>query len=112
MNITASNTVNHLFSPSSERLIYFNYGWGRGVIREFISLFKRGEAYLMSRNIALILSLIDLVVKSEGGRELKQGEGLNAFPLLKKGGVCLLKRGYLRGCPRPYRGFTVRILNI
>ena len=48
MKITASNTVNHLFSPSSERLIYFNHGcrvvggWGGGVIREIIGLFKRG----------------------------------------------------------------------
>ena len=63
------------------------------------------------RNIALTLSLIDLVVKSEGGGELKRGEGLNAFLLLKKGGGgCLLKRGYLSG--GLYRGFTVRILNI
>ena len=46
MKITASNTVNHLFSPSSERLIYFNHGCrvggGGGVIREIIGLFKRG----------------------------------------------------------------------
>ena len=62
------------------------------------------------RNIALTLSLIDLVVKSEGGGELKRGEGLNAFLLLKNWGGCLLKRGYLSG--GLYRGFTVRILNI
>ena len=47
MKITASNTVNHLVSPSSERLIYFNHGCrvvggGGGVIREIIGLFKRG----------------------------------------------------------------------
>lgn len=41
-------------------------------------------------NIALTLSLIDLVVKNEGG-----GEGLNNFLLLKKGGLYLLKRGII-----------------
>ena len=31
------------FSPSSERLIYFNHVWGGvGIIREIIGLFKRG----------------------------------------------------------------------
>ena len=68
-----------------------------GIIREIIGLFKRcvwvgggGGAYLIYLNNALTLSLIDLVVKNEGG-----GEGLNNFLLLKKGGLCLLKRGPL-----------------
>ena len=69
-----------------------------GIIREIIGLFKRcvgvggggGGTYLIYLNIALTLSLIDLVVKNEGG-----GEGLNNFLLLKKGGLCLLKRGPL-----------------
>ena len=68
-----------------------------GIIREIIGLFKRcvcvgggGGAYLIYINIALTLSFIDLVVKNEGG-----GEGLNNFLLLKKGGLCLLKRGPL-----------------
>lgn len=39
-------------------------------------------------NIALTLSLIDLVVKNECG-----GEGLNNFLLLKKGGAALIKKG-------------------
>ena len=45
-----------------------------------------GGAYLIYINNALTLSLIDLVVKNEGG-----GEGLNNFLLLKKGG--LIKEG-------------------
>ena len=49
-----------------------------------------GGAYLIYLNNALTLSLIDLVVKNEGG-----GEGLKNFLLLKKGGLCLLKRGPL-----------------
>ena len=49
-------------------------GWGEG------------GAYLIYINNALTLSLIDLVVKNEGG-----GEGLNNFLLLKKGG--LIKEG-------------------
>ena len=47
MKITASNTVNHLFSPSSERLIYFNHGCrvvggGGGGIRGRVGLFRGG----------------------------------------------------------------------
>ena len=69
-----------------------------GIIREIIGLFKRcvcgggggGGTYLIYLNIALNLSFIDLVVKNEGG-----GEGLNNFLLLKKGGLCLSKRGPL-----------------
>ena len=49
-----------------------------------------GGVYLIYINNALTLSLIDLVVKNEGG-----GEALNNFLLLKKGGLCLLKRGPL-----------------
>ena len=49
-----------------------------------------GGTYLIYLNIALNLSFIDLVVKNEGG-----GEGLNNFLLLKKGGLCLSKRGPL-----------------
>ena len=41
-------------------------------------------------NIALTLSLIDLVFKNKGG-----GEGLNNFLLLKKGGLYLLKKGII-----------------
>ena len=47
-----------------------------------------GGAYLILLNIALTLSLIDLVVKNEGG-----GAGLNNFLLLKKGGAVLIKEG-------------------
>ena len=70
-------------------------GVGR-IIRDIIGLFKRGGggAYLILLNIALTLSLIDLVVKNEGG-----GEGLNNFLLLKKGGLCLLKRGIIERGP-------------
>ena len=53
-----------------------------------------GGAYLIFLNIALFLSFIDLVVKNEGG-----GEGLNNFLLLKKGGLCLLKRGIIERVP-------------
>ena len=53
-----------------------------------------GGAYLIYLNNALTLSLIDLVVKNEGG-----GEGLNNFLLLKKGGLCLLKRGIIERGP-------------
>ena len=49
---------------------------------------RGGGAYLIFLNIALFLSLIDLVVKNEGG-----GEGLNNFLLLKKGGAVLIKEG-------------------
>ena len=48
--------------------------------------------------LALTLSLIDLVVKSEGGGELKRGDGLKAFLLLKKGGV-LIKEGIFERGP-------------
>ena len=70
-----------------------------GIIREIIGLFKRcvcvgGGTFLIYLNIALTLSLIDLVVKNEGG-----GEGLNNFLLLKKGGLCLLKRGIIERGP-------------
>ena len=69
-------------------------GVGR-IIRDIIGLFKRGGgAYLILLNIALTLSLIDLVVKNEGG-----GEGLNNFLLLKKGRLCLLKRGIIERGP-------------
>ena len=50
--------------------------------------YLRGGAYLIYLNIALTLSLIDLVVKNEGG-----GEGLNNFLLLKKRGAVLIKEG-------------------
>ena len=56
---------------------------------------RRGRgAYLILLNIALTLSLIDLVVKNEGG-----GEGLNNFLLLKKGVLCLLKKGIIERGP-------------
>ena len=56
---------------------------------------RRGRgAYLILLNIALTLSLIDLVVKNEGG-----GEGLNNFLLLKKGALCLLKKGIIERGP-------------
>ena len=47
-----------------------------------------GGSYPILPNIALTLSLIDLVVKNEGG-----GEVLNNFLLLKKGGAVLIKEG-------------------
>ena len=70
------------FSPSSERLIYFNHRWGGvGIIREIIGLFKRGGLIWFSLTLrSLYRSLIWLL------KMRAKGEALITFFSWKKGG--------------------------